>query len=651
MTQTASAAPAEAPGPHPSYIQVAKPFIFEQKVQSSVIATGANPQREDNYRLQGVQWIDDVRRALQLPVRTFDTACVYYHKFRLAHSSSTYIPQDAAAAALFAACKIEDTLKKSREILAAAHNLKVSPTEALTPDDSYFEAGSKTVIGLERLMLESSGFDYRNRYPQKYIFKIGRKMEVDKEAIKIAYNMMLDLYRTFSPLKLTSSAMSISCLELAQRLSTSSNSSRTTQSTADITPTSPGTQVTPQTSLEKLSKFDTKTYKCSRAQVMEGMLDLLDLYTHYQKLTKIGPNYTIQQFIDVRIVLNQEAERDRRPRYTQWREPKANGFGRGLKTPKTPTTPVSPAFGTSAPTLSVNGATVRESMASPPSPRSTSGSGRPGRQQGTVRFVLDAVEAKREKKIVDEFFKDEWEEVEIEVEETIMVMPENPPKMPREEISQTDGASDRPPKDAPREPRRDALRDMPREPARDAVRDASRAGSDRSRDSRPPSVRGSPPRSSAREPPRSSARDDHPPRGPARDRERERDRDAYSGRHSTHSPSHGHRHREDRERERERERDSYPPREPRDSRDARDRDRERNCERERQRDCSPPRDTPREPPRGPARDREPIRDRDRDNYPIRERERDRERDAYAPRARERDNYPSRDERDYKRVRR
>jgi hypothetical protein len=60
--------PADPPGPHPSYIQVAKPFIFEQKVQGQIIATGANPAREDNFRLQGVQWIDEVRRALQLSV-------------------------------------------------------------------------------------------------------------------------------------------------------------------------------------------------------------------------------------------------------------------------------------------------------------------------------------------------------------------------------------------------------------------------------------------------------------------------------------------------------------------------------------------------------------------------------------------------------
>lgn len=58
------------------------------------------------------------------PVRTFDTACFYYHLFRLCHRDVEYNYQDAALASLFLACKVEDTIKKSREILCAAYNIK-----------------------------------------------------------------------------------------------------------------------------------------------------------------------------------------------------------------------------------------------------------------------------------------------------------------------------------------------------------------------------------------------------------------------------------------------------------------------------------------------------------------------------------------------
>ena len=54
------------PGPHPSFIQVAKPYVFQQKLQECMTATGVNEAKEDNVRLQGVAWIDNVRKALQL---------------------------------------------------------------------------------------------------------------------------------------------------------------------------------------------------------------------------------------------------------------------------------------------------------------------------------------------------------------------------------------------------------------------------------------------------------------------------------------------------------------------------------------------------------------------------------------------------------
>lgn len=53
-------------GPHPSFIQVANPYIFEQKLQDCFSALGTNMAKEDRIRLDGVLWIDNVRKALQL---------------------------------------------------------------------------------------------------------------------------------------------------------------------------------------------------------------------------------------------------------------------------------------------------------------------------------------------------------------------------------------------------------------------------------------------------------------------------------------------------------------------------------------------------------------------------------------------------------
>lgn len=68
-------------------------------------------------------------------------------------------------------------------------------------------------------MLEASGFDFRSRYPQKLVLKIAKYYHVDKETVgKTAYNMSLDLYRTFAPLKQTTPTLAIACVELSGRI-------------------------------------------------------------------------------------------------------------------------------------------------------------------------------------------------------------------------------------------------------------------------------------------------------------------------------------------------------------------------------------------------------------------------------------------------
>ena len=53
-------------GPMPNYVQVARAYVFEQEIQRCLRENGVSQAREDNIRLAGVQWIDNVRRALKL---------------------------------------------------------------------------------------------------------------------------------------------------------------------------------------------------------------------------------------------------------------------------------------------------------------------------------------------------------------------------------------------------------------------------------------------------------------------------------------------------------------------------------------------------------------------------------------------------------
>jgi hypothetical protein len=63
-------------GPHPSHIEVAKPYVLQGRIAQSLREVGMSDAKDDAVRLQGVAWLDQTRRALQLPIRTFNTACL-----------------------------------------------------------------------------------------------------------------------------------------------------------------------------------------------------------------------------------------------------------------------------------------------------------------------------------------------------------------------------------------------------------------------------------------------------------------------------------------------------------------------------------------------------------------------------------------------
>lgn len=244
-------------------------------------------------------------------------------------------------------------------------------------------------------MLEASGFDFRSRYPQKHIIKLAKHSGLDQDATKMAYQIMLDTYRTFVPLKQTCATMAFACVELTTVILERQQDNFRSDST---------------------TKY--KNWRTTRAEVLETMLDLLDLYTHFQKSSIIGPLYNMDKFISIKIKLNQELDDNKSlTRYTELHETvKMNGYKPNINTPKTPITPASPSD------TRING----KDVASPAtlSPRS-SGSGRRGigarGQEGTVRFMIDADQAKQEKDTVAEYFKVEYEDYEIEVEEQVRI--------------------------------------------------------------------------------------------------------------------------------------------------------------------------------------------------------------------------------------
>lgn len=238
-----------------------------------------------------------------------------------------------------------------------------------------FENPHKIIIGLERHILETIGFDFRVRYPQKVLVKMVRHIydaEEARDVLAMAYDMSVDMYKTFAPIKASTFTMVLACIELTAMLK--------------------------GLDLARVQSLDLRRYHTTRESIVEIMLDLLDMYTQFAKHTKIGMRYELSKFIDIKIKLNQEVENSESSvrRSAVWCDRCEDD--EKVKYPITPGSATSPATTGSW----------------PGNKRS-----RPGQEPQAMRFVYDAEEARKERETNDEHLKDEYEEYEIEVEEKI----------------------------------------------------------------------------------------------------------------------------------------------------------------------------------------------------------------------------------------
>lgn len=139
----------------------------------------------------------------------------------------------------------------------------------------------------------------------------------------------------------------------------------------------------------------------------ETLLDILELYTHHRNATTVGPDFSLDTFLNIRIPLNQEADSKKLPRYAYFnkRKPETNGVKAtngskrdGDKNNKNATVKDIPRVNPLAPTA-----------AHDPGQRSNE----KGRES-TIRFMLNQEQAKAEKSTVEQYFKVEMEQYEVE---------------------------------------------------------------------------------------------------------------------------------------------------------------------------------------------------------------------------------------------
>lgn len=262
---------------YPAAIQLSWPY-FSTKQVASLSASSRSPSlsesKETQIRFQACGWIYVVGKYMKFPIRTIGSAMIIYHRFHLFNPISEFSYIDTAAACLFVACKIEDTSKKLKDILIAGYNIKHPNGPNISFENHTIEEQKKRIIGLERMILETSCFDFRRRHPQPYIIKFARHLKLSKEIAKKAWDITIDSYKTYAPLKFPPHCIALMALVLASIL------------------------------LEQPFEDAYEKFLVKKETLVDALYNILDLYIHYRHVTLVGHDTDVSKFMIIKISLN-----------------------------------------------------------------------------------------------------------------------------------------------------------------------------------------------------------------------------------------------------------------------------------------------------------------------------------------------------------
>ncbi|CAO3639612.1 unnamed protein product [Cunninghamella blakesleeana] len=166
--------------------------------------------------------MQEVGKSLGFPQTTISTSQALYHRFYLYYSLQSFSPLEVCITCLFVGSKIEETIKKLRDIYIVAHSVRYPKHQELDPESISDDRLAK-IIEYEKLLLETLCFNFQLKHPYEYIVKFSKRIQEiqdinGKVLARKAYSLAIDSYRITLCLEYPSHTVAAGCIYLANKL-------------------------------------------------------------------------------------------------------------------------------------------------------------------------------------------------------------------------------------------------------------------------------------------------------------------------------------------------------------------------------------------------------------------------------------------------
>ncbi|KAF9181444.1 hypothetical protein BGZ51_005436 [Haplosporangium sp. Z 767] len=145
-------------------------------------------------RRESCEVIAAIGKRIGFPQHTISTAQLLLHRFFMFNSVQD-TGNEVVMACLFVSAKVEDTIKKLKDIMMATYNYRHPHVTDWDPESKEGEEQRKRVLSYEKMVLESICFDFRITQPYKYIIKFVKMMRGSKQLAGLAWNIVRDSYK------------------------------------------------------------------------------------------------------------------------------------------------------------------------------------------------------------------------------------------------------------------------------------------------------------------------------------------------------------------------------------------------------------------------------------------------------------------------